>query len=431
MHHTPVNLLTLDEKDYLVAARGETEWVRNVRAADGNLTLILGRHRQARTATEVPVEARAEILRAYLRRWKFEVGMFFEGVGPDSTDAEFAVIARATPGVHPALTRSTTDPTRPEPVSLECDRPSSHGPDDAGSAMSDENEVRLGHQNLIDYSRASTQWASRGSLHQDRDALFYAGGSWIPVVGNGAFRTDDAVEPEDFLDRTDAFFSRRKRGYSIKVRDNGEDDDLRAACEAHGLVPLGEPTPQMICHHRLDTPALPGGISLRAVRDEQGVADFAAVNADAYGTYGMPAEVFVQLFDRPQRLLADVQTAVVVAYRRTEPSRCRHRADVSAVAGWRPCNGSAPSRPPARLGLGRVVTVWATNAAFDMGATSVTLQASPMGEPLYAKLGYETRYHYRDYVCWTAPVPPTPRRGVRPSERQRRYGVPPRLGARR
>ena len=97
LHHTPVNLLTLDEKDYLVAARGETEWVRNVRAADGGLTLILGRRRQARTAVEVRAEDRTEILRAYLRRWKMEVGMFFEGVGPDSTDAEFAVIAERHP----------------------------------------------------------------------------------------------------------------------------------------------------------------------------------------------------------------------------------------------------------------------------------------------------------------------------------------------
>jgi deazaflavin-dependent oxidoreductase (nitroreductase family) len=97
LHHTPVNLLTLDEKEYLVAARGETEWVRNVRAADGDLTLILGRHHQARTAVEVPVEDRTEILRSYLRRWKMEVGMFFEGVGPDSTDAEFASIAERHP----------------------------------------------------------------------------------------------------------------------------------------------------------------------------------------------------------------------------------------------------------------------------------------------------------------------------------------------
>jgi hypothetical protein len=294
-----------------------------------------------------------------------------------------------------------------------------------GSAMSDENEVRLGHQNLIDYSRASTQWASRGSLHQDRDALFYAGGSWIPVVGNGAFRTDDAVDPEDLLDRTDAFFSRRKRGYSIKVRDNGEDDDLRAACEAHGLVPLGEPTPQMICHHRLDTPALPAGISLRAVRDEQGVADFAAVDADAYGTYGMPAEVFDQIFDRPQRLLANVQTAVVVAYRADRGDRADRGEQPIATALTYLSGGVASLQwvgtvaGARQAGLGRVVTVWATNAAFDMGATSVTLQASPMGEPLYVKLGYETRYHYRDYVCWTVPVPRATSIGVPPPSAER------------
>jgi len=54
--------------------------------------------------------------------------------------------------------------------------------------------------------------------------------------------------------------------------------------------------------------------------------------------------------------------------------------------------------------LGRIVTEWATNVAFDRGATSVTLQASPMGGPLYAKLGYQTLYHYRDYVRWNAPA---------------------------
>jgi deazaflavin-dependent oxidoreductase (nitroreductase family) len=96
-YRTPVNLLAVDGHEYLVAARGETEWVRNVRAAGGDLVLILGRHREARTAVEVPVEARTEVLRPYLRRWKLEVGMFFQGVGPDSTDAEFDAIAARHP----------------------------------------------------------------------------------------------------------------------------------------------------------------------------------------------------------------------------------------------------------------------------------------------------------------------------------------------
>src|ERR1700716_2736712 len=50
---TPVNLLTLDGHQYLVSARGEGEWVRNVRAAGGRLDLLLGRRRTHWIAIEV------------------------------------------------------------------------------------------------------------------------------------------------------------------------------------------------------------------------------------------------------------------------------------------------------------------------------------------------------------------------------------------
>ena len=90
---TPVNLLTIAGQRYLVSPRGEGQWVRNVRADDGRLTLLLGRRREDAIATEVPVEERVEILRAYLRRWKAEVGIFFDGVTADSSEAELARIA--------------------------------------------------------------------------------------------------------------------------------------------------------------------------------------------------------------------------------------------------------------------------------------------------------------------------------------------------
>lgn len=96
-HRTPVNLLTVDGQEYLVSPRGESEWVRNVRADGGRLVLILGRRRQERLAVEVPQAERATVLRAYLTRWKFEVGQFFDGVGPDSTDDELIVIAERHP----------------------------------------------------------------------------------------------------------------------------------------------------------------------------------------------------------------------------------------------------------------------------------------------------------------------------------------------
>jgi deazaflavin-dependent oxidoreductase (nitroreductase family) len=89
---TPVNLLTLDGTRYLVAPRGHTQWVRNLRA-QGEGRLLLGRRAERFTAVEVPDDDKAPILRAYLQRWKWEVGAFFGGVGPDSTDAELRRIA--------------------------------------------------------------------------------------------------------------------------------------------------------------------------------------------------------------------------------------------------------------------------------------------------------------------------------------------------
>src|SRR4051794_13888667 len=92
----PVNLLTLDGVDYLVAPRGVTQWVRNLRAA-GAGELRVGRRVQPFTAEELPDEAKPAILRAYLRRWKFEIGAFFPGIGPDASDDELAAIAAGYP----------------------------------------------------------------------------------------------------------------------------------------------------------------------------------------------------------------------------------------------------------------------------------------------------------------------------------------------
>ena len=93
---TPVNLLTFERERYLVAPRGNTQWVRNLRVSGGG-RLLLGRRSEEFAATEVPEDERAPILRAYLKRWKAEVGMFFGGVGPDSSDEELTRIAADHP----------------------------------------------------------------------------------------------------------------------------------------------------------------------------------------------------------------------------------------------------------------------------------------------------------------------------------------------
>jgi deazaflavin-dependent oxidoreductase (nitroreductase family) len=89
---TPVNLLSVDGDRYLVAPRGNTQWVRNLRT-NGKGRLLVGRRGEPFTATEIPDEEKLPLLRAYLKRWKWEVGAFFEGVGADSTDDELRRIA--------------------------------------------------------------------------------------------------------------------------------------------------------------------------------------------------------------------------------------------------------------------------------------------------------------------------------------------------
>jgi deazaflavin-dependent oxidoreductase (nitroreductase family) len=93
---TPVNPLSLDGKRYLVSPRGQTQWVRNMRAAGGG-ELRVGRRVERFTATELPDDAKPPVLREYLRRWKFEVGMFFENVTPDSPDSRLLEIAPGFP----------------------------------------------------------------------------------------------------------------------------------------------------------------------------------------------------------------------------------------------------------------------------------------------------------------------------------------------
>jgi len=89
---SPVNLLTYQGTPYLVSPRGHTQWVRNIRVA-GEGELVLGGRAQRFRAVEIPDDDKVPLLRAYLKRWSFEVGIFFGGVNAESSDADLRRIA--------------------------------------------------------------------------------------------------------------------------------------------------------------------------------------------------------------------------------------------------------------------------------------------------------------------------------------------------
>ena len=89
---TPVNLLKHEGGEYLVAPRGQTQWVKNLRVS-GEGRLRVGGRTQSFRAVELSEGEAPAVLRAYLKKWKFEVGVFFDGVGPESSDEELRRIA--------------------------------------------------------------------------------------------------------------------------------------------------------------------------------------------------------------------------------------------------------------------------------------------------------------------------------------------------
>ncbi|MGD0554510.1 MAG: nitroreductase family deazaflavin-dependent oxidoreductase [Streptosporangiaceae bacterium] len=81
----PVSLITFEGKNYLSAGRGNTEWVRNLRAA-GEGRIRLGLRRRRFQAHELPDDQKAPILRVYLARHITRIGPLFAPATPDGPD---------------------------------------------------------------------------------------------------------------------------------------------------------------------------------------------------------------------------------------------------------------------------------------------------------------------------------------------------------
>ncbi|MCX4849880.1 nitroreductase family deazaflavin-dependent oxidoreductase [Streptomyces sp. NBC_00893] len=88
MQRVPVNPHTHEGAQYLVSARGHSQWVRNMRAAGGG-ELRVGRKVREFSAVEIPDdEQKSLVIRTYLERWGWQVNDYFQGVTAESSDAE-------------------------------------------------------------------------------------------------------------------------------------------------------------------------------------------------------------------------------------------------------------------------------------------------------------------------------------------------------
>lgn len=246
------------------------------------------------------------------------------------------------------------------------------------------------HLNLIESSRQLFELDPDAEVESGDGWVFGAGSATHPVISNAAFRADDDLDAAEFVERASDFFAKRKRGFSIWVRgEEPEDRDLVAAASAAGLKLVYE-MPEMSLGGPVATPPLTPGAELRKLTANKQADEFWAIAAAAYESNGFPPEVF-EGYSNHAGLRAE-NVAAFIAYLDGEPVSIAMTIVSHGVAGiyWVGSLDRARGK-----GLGRAVTTAATNAGFELGAESASLQASPMGKPIYLRMGYETAFDYR------------------------------------
>ncbi|HWH23522.1 MAG TPA: GNAT family N-acetyltransferase [Candidatus Limnocylindria bacterium] len=225
--------------------------------------------------------------------------------------------------------------------------------------------------------------AGGGQVVEIDGGLIFESRHPLPFLINGVARTEPTAEPAAIVAAGRRHFG--ARGFEVLCLAQ-RDEDLHTAALAAGLhaEASGDPL-QYIDHAPLPAPADRARIEIRSVSDEAGVADIGAVNQDASAAYEVfPADVYATVFGTPSTVLAEHITAFVGydAGRPVATAQLVRYRDIAYV-GW-----VAVVRSAMRRGLGWLLTETVVNAGLAEGLSAAVLMASPMGAPLYRRMGF-------------------------------------------
>ncbi len=251
-------------------------------------------------------------------------------------------------------------------------------------------EARRTHLNLVESSRQLFELDPKAEVETGPGWMFGAGSAARPVISNAAFRGDDSLDASELIARAREFFSARGRGFSVWGRAGvAADDDLFAAAEASGLQDVYA-MPEMVLRAPAEERPIPPDTELRRLTSAEQAEEYWRVATTSYASLGFPPEIFAGYSDHTPLLRENV--AAFLAHLDGEPVAIAMTIVSGGVAGvyWVGTLEAARGQ-----GLGRAVTATATNAGFELGAELASLQASPMGRPIYEAMGYEAIFEYR------------------------------------
>lgn len=251
--------------------------------------------------------------------------------------------------------------------------------------------LRLMDLNMQEMYREMARWTPGGFV-VERGGLVMVGAPHGTVVTNMAIvagRTDiDTVVSE-----TERVYGRSGLPFSVHTRAH-VDGELEAQL-AGGIFYEIAATPGMV-FHRGTTLACepPAELELRPVERDRDRAAYAEIMAEAYAVYGTPETSTQAFFER----MESVRGPTVQAYLGYVDGRPLSGATLYLShgiggVGWVGTRPSAFGR-----GYGAALTRCVVEEGIRRGVPLLNLQASPMGAPVYRRLGFETPTQYRMFI---------------------------------
>jgi GNAT superfamily N-acetyltransferase len=252
--------------------------------------------------------------------------------------------------------------------------------------------LRLMDLNMQEMYREMTRWTPGGFV-VERGGLVMVGAPHGTVVTNMAIvagRTDvDTVVLE-----TERVYGRSGLPFSVHTRAH-VDGELESGLAAGGFHRIAA-TPGMVLHAegRAAAAPPPRELTIRPVDTDRDRAAYAEVMAEAYAVYGSPETSTQAFFDRMEAVRGPMVRAFLGwCDARPVSGAMLYLSHGIGGVGW------VGTRPTAfGRGYGAALTRSVVDEGVRRGVTTFNLQASPMGAPVYERLGFETPTHYPMFI---------------------------------
>jgi len=251
--------------------------------------------------------------------------------------------------------------------------------------------LRLMDLNMREMYREMARWTPGGFVIE-RGGLVMVGAPHGTVVTNMAI-VAGRPDLETVVRETERVYGRSGLPFSVHTRAH-VDVELEAALEAGGFHEIAT-TPGMVFRPGSRSPVdPPAELVVRAVESAADRDAYAEVMADAYAVYGSPEESTQAFFSRMESVRGPTTQAYLgwVDARAVSGATLYLSHGIGGV-GWVGTRADAFGR-----GYGTALTWRVVDEGLRRGAALLNLQASPMGEPVYRRMGFETPTRYRMFL---------------------------------